>query len=95
MVTPHYTFMVLKILGPNGVITIKDNLKKSYACEREGYSLNESQVMQSKCDKETLKQIKLSLKKEELWISSPPTKESLTSNTVGYVQTHKESLARP
>jgi hypothetical protein len=50
MAIPHYTYLVLKMLDPNVVITIKGNLKKSYTCDREGCSLAESKVMLSECD---------------------------------------------
>jgi hypothetical protein len=39
MAISHYTYLVLKILGPNGVIIINGNLKLSYICDREGCSL--------------------------------------------------------
>jgi hypothetical protein len=35
MVVPHYTYLVLKIPGPNRVITVKGNFKVSDTCDRE------------------------------------------------------------
>lgn len=44
MEIPHYTYLVLKILGPNGVIIISGN-SKPY--DQEGCSLAKSHVMQA------------------------------------------------
>jgi hypothetical protein len=35
MAVPHYTYLVLKIPGPNGVIMIKGNFKVSDTCDME------------------------------------------------------------
>jgi hypothetical protein len=35
MAIPHYTYLVLKILGPNGIITVKGNFKLSNTCDKE------------------------------------------------------------
>lgn len=38
------------MLAPKGVITIKRNLRQSYACDKEGCSLVESQIIQVECN---------------------------------------------
>jgi hypothetical protein len=35
MAAPHYAYLVLKIPGPNGVITLKGNFEVSDTCDRE------------------------------------------------------------
>jgi hypothetical protein len=35
MEVPHYAYLVLKILGPNGVISVKGNFKVSDTCDKE------------------------------------------------------------
>jgi hypothetical protein len=35
MVIPHYAYMVLKMPGPNSVITIKGDIKRDYDYDRE------------------------------------------------------------
>jgi hypothetical protein len=35
MVVPHYVYLLLKILGQSGVLTLRGNLKKSYDCNQE------------------------------------------------------------
>jgi hypothetical protein len=39
MVIPYYMYLVLNMLGLEGVITVKSNLKQSYTCGKEGCSL--------------------------------------------------------
>jgi hypothetical protein len=33
MVIPHYAYLVLKMSGPNGVISIKGDVKRAYDCD--------------------------------------------------------------
>jgi hypothetical protein len=35
MAIPHYSYLVLKILGPNGVIRVKGNFELSYTCDKD------------------------------------------------------------
>jgi hypothetical protein len=35
MAIPHYAYLVLKMPGPNNVITIKGDIKRVYDCDRE------------------------------------------------------------
>jgi hypothetical protein len=35
IVIPHYSYLVLKMTGPNRVISIKGDLKRSYDCDGE------------------------------------------------------------
>ncbi|RLM64919.1 uncharacterized protein C2845_PM16G03570 [Panicum miliaceum] len=35
MVVPHYVYLLLKMLGKIGVLTFRDDLKKSYDCDKE------------------------------------------------------------
>jgi hypothetical protein len=35
MAIPHYAYLVLKMAGPNIIISIKGDVKRSYDCERE------------------------------------------------------------
>lgn len=64
-VIPHYTYPVLKMLGPNGVITAKGDLRQSCTCDIEGNNLTKSQLIQAESNdmKEAFKQSHL-----EAWI---------------------------
>ena len=42
MAVPHYTYMVLKMPGPQGIITLCGNIKQSVICEHENHSLVQS-----------------------------------------------------
>ncbi|KAM0844865.1 hypothetical protein ACQ4PT_056787 [Festuca glaucescens] len=42
MVVPHYTYLLLKIPGPNGIITVKGSFDRSDKCDREFHKLSES-----------------------------------------------------
>jgi hypothetical protein len=37
MAIPHYVYLVLKMPGPNGVISVKGDLKRAYDYNRESY----------------------------------------------------------
>jgi hypothetical protein len=39
MVVPHYTYLVLKMPGPNGIITIKGSFELSDICDKEFHNL--------------------------------------------------------
>ena len=50
MVVPHYPYMLLNMPGPNGVIFVHDDVKQSYACDRESCELAESQAATSELE---------------------------------------------
>jgi hypothetical protein len=39
MAVPHYAYLVLKIPGPNGVITVKGNFEVSGICDKEFHKM--------------------------------------------------------
>jgi hypothetical protein len=41
MVIPHYAYLVLKIPGPRGVISIKGDVKRAYDCDKESCEMVE------------------------------------------------------
>jgi hypothetical protein len=42
MAVPHYTYLMLKITGPSGVITVKGNFELSDNCDRELNKISQS-----------------------------------------------------
>jgi hypothetical protein len=42
MAVPHYTYLVLKMLGPNGIITVKGSFELSYICDKEFHKMGQS-----------------------------------------------------
>jgi hypothetical protein len=49
MAVPHYAYLVLKIPGPNGVITVKENFKVSDMCDKEFYKMAQTFGMTVEC----------------------------------------------
>jgi hypothetical protein len=39
MIVPHYTYMVLKMPGPRGIITVKGSFELSDLCDKEFHKL--------------------------------------------------------
>jgi hypothetical protein len=39
MAVPHYTYLVLKMPGPNGIITVKGSFKLSDLCNKEFHKM--------------------------------------------------------
>jgi hypothetical protein len=39
MAVPHYTYLVLKMPGPRGIITVKGSFEVSYLCDREFHKI--------------------------------------------------------
>jgi hypothetical protein len=35
MVIPHYAYMVLKMTGPRGILSIRADVKRAFDCDRE------------------------------------------------------------
>jgi hypothetical protein len=35
MAVPHYVYLLLKMLGKTGALTLRGDLKKSYDCDQE------------------------------------------------------------
>jgi hypothetical protein len=39
MAVPHYTYLVLKMLGPNGIITVKGSFELSDLCDKDFHKM--------------------------------------------------------
>ena len=39
MVVPHYLYLLLKMLGPNGILSLQGDLKCSYYCDAEAIQI--------------------------------------------------------
>ena len=48
MAIPNYTYLKLKMLGPNGIITMSSAFSHTFACDREHYELATTVVNLSK-----------------------------------------------
>ena len=48
MVVPNYTYLKLKMMGSNSVITVGSTFSHAYACDREHYELTTAVINSSK-----------------------------------------------
>jgi hypothetical protein len=39
MAVPHYTYLIIKMLGPNGIITMKGSFELSDLCDKEFHKM--------------------------------------------------------
>jgi hypothetical protein len=42
MAVPHYTYLVLKMPEPRGIITVKGSFKLSYLCDKEFHKMSQN-----------------------------------------------------
>jgi hypothetical protein len=42
MAVPHYTYLVLKMPGPNGIITVKGSFELSDLCDKEFHKMSQN-----------------------------------------------------
>ena len=42
MVVPHYTYMMMKLPGPNGIISLRGDVRRSYSYDQESCTLTEN-----------------------------------------------------
>jgi hypothetical protein len=48
MAVPHYTYLVLKMLGPRGIITVKGSFKLSDLCDKAFHKMAQNFGMTAK-----------------------------------------------
>src|SRR5438105_4670588 len=53
MAVPHYTYMMLKLLGPNSIITMHGDVRWSYSCDQESCTLVEN--VQAKAERDGIR----------------------------------------
>jgi hypothetical protein len=61
MAVPHYNYLVLKMLAPNGVITVKGSFELSDICDKEFHNMAQTfgmiaeyRQLKGKADKDTV-----------------------------------------
>jgi hypothetical protein len=42
MAIPHYTYLVLKMSGPNGVISVNGDIKQAYDCDKKSCEMTDA-----------------------------------------------------
>jgi hypothetical protein len=51
MAVPHYTYLVLKMPGPNGIITVKGSFELSDICDKQFHKMAQTFGMTAKYEK--------------------------------------------
>ena len=76
MVIPNYTYLVLKMPGPNGVLSLKGDLQKSYECDNAAVALAEKQhypamTVEIKGEAARVRQEELEVPAKKLGVAKP------------------------
>src|SRR5205814_5467494 len=70
MAVPHYTYMLMKLPGPNGVISLQGDVRRSYDCDQESCSIAEN--IRAKADQDSIRLTAATLQDE----GEVPTKKA-------------------
>ena len=62
MAVPHYTYLVLKLSGPNNIITLRGDVRRSYNCDHESCTLAEK--LQAKAERDGIRVTAATLQEE-------------------------------
>src|SRR6266540_660131 len=73
MAVPHYTYMVMKLPRPNGIITLRGDVRRSYNCDQESCTLAEN--IQAKAKRDSIRFTIATLQEE----GKVPTKKAAKS----------------
>jgi hypothetical protein len=74
MAVPHYTYLVLKILGPNGIITVKESFKISDICDKEFHEMAQTFAMTAEYG-----QLKGKIEKETVTTTRQPEEDKVNN----------------
>ena len=77
MAIPNYTYVLLKMPAPNGVLSICGGIQTSHSCETE--NINLSSILECSRNSAFVAQTAKDLPKDQLQI---PTKDSATESQV-------------
>ena len=53
MAVPHYTYMLMKLPGPNGIISLRGDFRRSFDCDQESCTLAEN--IQARADRDSIR----------------------------------------
>ena len=62
MAVLHYTYMMMKLPGPNGIITLRGEVCRSHNCDQESCTLAEN--IQAKADRDSIRLAAAALQEE-------------------------------
>src|SRR5438034_5707560 len=62
MAVPHYTYMLMKLPGPNGFISLQGDVRRSFNCDQESCTLAES--IKAKAEQDSIRLTAVALQDE-------------------------------
>src|SRR5436190_23805438 len=62
MAVPHYTYMMMKLPGPNGIISLRGDVRRSHNCDPESCTLAEN--IQAKVERDSIQHVAAALQEE-------------------------------
>jgi hypothetical protein len=83
MAIPHYAYLVLKMLGPHGVISVRGDVKRAYDCDKESCEMIDKLMASAE-----LQELRKALAESHLKPIMPEAKTSKTSSQA------KDSLSK-
>ena len=62
MAVPHCTYMLMKLPGPNGIISLRGDVRRSHNCDQESCTLAEN--IQAKAERDSIRLTASTLQEE-------------------------------
>ena len=78
MAVQHYTYMVLKLPGSNGIISLRGDIRRSYNCDQESCTLAEN--LQAKAEQDSIRLAAATLQEEGEVPAKKATKSGISSD---------------
>src|SRR5438876_492935 len=78
MAVPHFTYMVMKLPGPNGIIALRGDVRRSYSCDQESCTLAEN--LQPKAERDSIQLAAATLQEEGEVPAKKAAKSEIISN---------------
>src|SRR5881394_2077574 len=78
MVVPHYTYMLMKLPGPNGIISLRGDVHRSFDCDQESCTLAEN--IQAKADRDSIRLTAAALQDEGEVPAKKATKAGISAD---------------
>ena len=78
MAISHYTYMIIKLPGPNGIITLRGDARRSYSCDQESYNLAEN--LQVKAERDGIRLTAATLQEEGEVLAKKAAKTGISSD---------------
>src|SRR5438105_3655978 len=78
MAVPHYTYMIMKLPGPNDIISLRGDVHRSYSCDQESCTLAEN--MQAKAERDCIRLAATALQEEGDVLAKKAAKSGISAD---------------